>query len=143
MMMAATIVICSLTYAQTTMVRAERELFASINQARRANGLPALRWNEALGTAARRHAGIMAEHGSAQHGFPGEPNRWALVWVGVKKYNPGIIPRVDSRAVYEIPATSREHTRQRNGFGWNRCRRARPAVLRSGRLFTGEIKVES
>ena|ERR1700683_385010 len=74
MMMAATIVICSLTYAQTTMVRAERELFASINQARRANGLPALRWNEALGTAARRHAGIMAEHGSAQHGFPGEPN---------------------------------------------------------------------
>ena len=74
MMMALTIMICSLAYGQTPIVRAERELFASINQARRANGLPALLWNEALATAARRHAGIMAERGSAQHGFPGEPN---------------------------------------------------------------------
>jgi uncharacterized protein YkwD len=74
MMMAITVMICSLACGQTPIVRAERELFASINQARRANGLPALFWNEALATAARRHAGIMAEHGSAQHGFPGEPN---------------------------------------------------------------------
>lgn len=68
------IMLCCYAYAQTPMARPERELLALVNQARRANGLPALRWNEALTTAARRHAEIMAEHGSAQHGFPGEPN---------------------------------------------------------------------
>jgi len=50
------------------------QLFASVNQARRTQGLPALRWNDALATAARRHAAIMAQKGSAAHGFAGEPN---------------------------------------------------------------------
>lgn len=68
------IILSCCTYAQRPIFRAERELFALVNQERRANGLPALRWNEALAAAARRHAEIMAEHGSAQHGFPGEPN---------------------------------------------------------------------
>jgi len=60
--------------AQTGASAAELQLFGSVNRARRAQGLPALRWNDALATAARRHAGIMAKRGSAAHGFAGEPN---------------------------------------------------------------------
>jgi uncharacterized protein YkwD len=70
----AGIMLCWPAYGQTPALRAERELFASINQARRAQGLSPLRWDESLATAARRHAEAMAEHGSAQHGFDGEPS---------------------------------------------------------------------
>jgi uncharacterized protein YkwD len=66
-------------YGQTAPLRAEQELFASVNQARRAQGLSPLRWDESLAAAARRHAEAMAEHGSAQHGFEGEPSLWARV----------------------------------------------------------------
>ena len=45
-----------------------------MNQARQAQGLPSLKWNEALAVAARRHAGVMAQHGSAEHAYPGEPS---------------------------------------------------------------------
>src|SRR5260370_30172818 len=65
---------CWSAYGQTAALRAERELFASVNQARQAQGLSPLRWDESLATAARRHAEAMAEHGSAQHGFAGEPS---------------------------------------------------------------------
>jgi uncharacterized protein YkwD len=60
--------------APTSTSAAEQELFAGANRARKAEGLPGLKWNEALATAARRHAGVMAQHGSAEHGFAGEPN---------------------------------------------------------------------
>jgi len=69
---------CS-AYGQTATLRAEQELFASVNQARRAQGLSPLRWDESLAAAARRHAEAMAEHGSAQHGFEGEPSLSARV----------------------------------------------------------------
>src|SRR5260370_36936410 len=65
---------CWSAYGQTAALRAERELFASVNQARLAQGPPPLRWDESLAKAARRHAEAMAEHGSAQHGFAGEPS---------------------------------------------------------------------
>src|SRR5260370_4372943 len=68
------IIRCWSAYGQTATSRAERELFASVNQARQAQGLSPLRWDESLATAARRHAEAMAEHGSAQHGFEGEPS---------------------------------------------------------------------
>ena len=69
---------CS-AYGQTATLRAEQELFASVNQVRRAQGLSPLRWDESLATAARRHAEAMAEHGSARHGFEGEPSLSARV----------------------------------------------------------------
>jgi uncharacterized protein YkwD len=75
----AEIMLCWSTYAETPVWRVERELFVSINQARQAQGLAPLRWNESLATAARQHAKIMAEHGSAQHGFEGEPSLSARV----------------------------------------------------------------
>jgi uncharacterized protein YkwD len=59
--------------AQSGATAAEQQLFASVNQARRNAGLPALKWNEALASAAKRHAGVMAQRGEAQHGFAGEP----------------------------------------------------------------------
>jgi uncharacterized protein YkwD len=68
------LMLCWSTYGETSLLRAERELFASVNQARRAQGLGLLRWDESLASAARHHAEVMAEHGSAQHGFEGEPS---------------------------------------------------------------------
>lgn len=61
-------------YSETPVSRAERELFSSVNQARRSRGLAPLRWDDRLATAARYHAEVMAQRGSAQHGFVGEPN---------------------------------------------------------------------
>jgi uncharacterized protein YkwD len=73
MIMAITTAICASAHAESTS-QAEQELFASVNQARRAQGLPALKWDDSLATAARRHAAQMAAHGEAQHQFEGEPN---------------------------------------------------------------------
>lgn len=73
------IVLCWSAYGEAPVLRVERDLFASVNQARRAQGLAPLRWDESLATAARRHAAAMAEHGSAQHGFEGEPSLSARV----------------------------------------------------------------
>jgi uncharacterized protein YkwD len=53
---------------------AERQLFVSVNRARQAQGLPTLKWDEALAAAARRHAGMMAQRGAAEHVFASEPN---------------------------------------------------------------------
>jgi uncharacterized protein YkwD len=72
------IVSCIAAFGQTV-ARAERDLFFAINQARRAQGLPALRWDDALAVAARRHAAVMAEHGEAQHQFAGESSLSARV----------------------------------------------------------------
>lgn len=74
---AAALAICGaflLSAWTQTSTNAERELFASVNQTRRTQGLPALKWDEALATAARHHAVQMAKHGAAQHVFAGEPN---------------------------------------------------------------------
>ena len=68
------IVLCWRAESQTIVPLAERELFAAVNQARRAQGLQPLRWDESLAEAARKHAKVMAERGSAQHGFEGEPS---------------------------------------------------------------------
>jgi len=59
--------------------RAERDLFTAVNQARRAQGLSALRWDDSLAQAARRHAAVMAQHGTAQHAFEGEPSLSARI----------------------------------------------------------------
>ena len=60
--------------AQDGASAAEQELFVSVNRVRRAQGLPPLKWNENLAAAARRHAAAMAQQGSAEHGFAGEPS---------------------------------------------------------------------
>ena len=73
------IMLCAPIFAQSPALRAERDLLAAVNQARRTQGLSPLRWDESLAMAARRHAVEMAEHGSAQHAFEGEPTLSARV----------------------------------------------------------------
>jgi uncharacterized protein YkwD len=58
----------------TSASAAEQQLFAEANRERKAHGLGELKWDDALASAARGHAGVMAQHGSAEHGFAGEPN---------------------------------------------------------------------
>lgn len=70
---------CDEAFGESRVAGAQQELFIAVNQARHASGLSALRWNDALATAARRHAEVMAEHGTAQHGFDGEPDLRARV----------------------------------------------------------------
>lgn len=67
------------TAGPSAAVRTEKQLFAAVNQARRNMGMPPLRWNDSLAAAARRHAVIMAEHRSVQHGFEREPGLSARV----------------------------------------------------------------
>jgi uncharacterized protein YkwD len=51
---------------------AGQQLFQVINREREANGLPPLKWDDALASAARQHAELMAEQKSLSHGFLGE-----------------------------------------------------------------------
>src|SRR4051794_11150828 len=51
---------------------AGQQLFQAINRGRAASGLPALKWDDALASAARQHAELMAEQRSLSHGFLGE-----------------------------------------------------------------------
>jgi uncharacterized protein YkwD len=60
--------------AQAGATAAEQQLFAGVNRARKAQGLPGLKWDEALAAAARRHAALMAQHSSAEHAYAGEPS---------------------------------------------------------------------
>src|SRR5580698_9842993 len=60
--------------AQSGASAAEQQLFVAVNRARKAQGLPGLKWDDALAAAARRRASLMAQHGSAEHGYAGEPN---------------------------------------------------------------------
>ncbi len=60
-------------------IGAEKALLALVNEARSARNLPELRWNPLLAAAALRHAQVMAEHGTAQHEFDGEPDLRARV----------------------------------------------------------------
>jgi uncharacterized protein YkwD len=75
--MLALIIGCLLSLAaqaQSDANAGEQQLFISVNRVREAKGLQPLRWSEALGAAAHAHAAIMAEHGTAEHGFSGEPS---------------------------------------------------------------------
>jgi uncharacterized protein YkwD len=60
--------------AQQSQSSGERELFDAANRERRAQGLPSLKWDDALANAARKHAEQMAQQGSIAHQFPGEPS---------------------------------------------------------------------
>lgn len=53
---------------------AERMLFQALNRERQAQGLPPLRWDSALASAARQHAATMATERSVEHTLPGEPS---------------------------------------------------------------------
>jgi uncharacterized protein YkwD len=60
--------------AQQKTSDAERDLLNAVNQARKAQGLPSLKLDDALANAARQHAERMAELGTISHQLSGEPN---------------------------------------------------------------------
>ena len=72
--LAGCLALSSLGLAQTKSGSPERELFDATNRERSAHGLPALRWNDALAIAARKHASEMAHKDALSHQFPGEPS---------------------------------------------------------------------
>jgi len=63
---------CTSVVAQPKAEMAGQQLFQAINRERAANGLPPLKWDDALANAARQHAELMAEQKSLSHGFLGE-----------------------------------------------------------------------
>lgn len=70
----ATILLCAAVAAQQNPSSGERGLFDAANRERKAQGLPSLKWDDALASAARKHAEQMAQQGSIAHQFPGEPS---------------------------------------------------------------------
>jgi uncharacterized protein YkwD len=52
----------------------EQALFDAANRERAAESLPALRWDESLAAAARKHANRMAFYNVLEHQLPGEPD---------------------------------------------------------------------
>jgi uncharacterized protein YkwD len=70
-MMGSSVILAAQT--QPAASAAEQQLLGSVNQTRRAQAFPDLKWNETLAVAARRLAALMSEHGSAEHGYAGEP----------------------------------------------------------------------
>jgi uncharacterized protein YkwD len=71
----AALVVSSAVFAQQNTSAAERSLFESANRERKAQGLPALKWDEALAAAARKHAEEMTRQNSVAHNLPGEPSQ--------------------------------------------------------------------
>lgn len=84
--------------------RAERQLLAATNREREAQGLPALKWNSALATAARHHAEIMVEHQTISHDFPGEPS------LPVRVTKEGVKFSALAENVAEAPSASEIHS---------------------------------
>ena len=133
--------------AQVGASAAEQQLFGSVNRARRNAGLPALKWNDALASAAKRHAGIMAQRGEAQHGFAGEPALASrvtqagarFVWLS-ENVALGASSGGNRGGVFPISESSREYVGFGYGFNWDWGRRARWSVVRGGRFFEGEIE---
>lgn len=133
------IMLCWYAYSQTPVSRAERELFASVNQARRERGLAPLRWDDRLAAAARRHAEVMAQRGSAQHGFTGEPSLTTRVkqagahfsWVS-ENVTQGPTPRfIHSQLMNSPPHRANILDRDMDSIGVG-------VVERSGQLFAVE-----
>jgi uncharacterized protein YkwD len=52
----------------------ERGLFEAVNRARHEQGLSSLKWDDALASAARKHAERMAKQVALSHQFSGEPS---------------------------------------------------------------------
>jgi len=69
----ATLLLSGAIAAQQRTESPERQIFNAANDARRAQGLMRLKWNEPLARAARQHADVMARQNALSHQFPNEP----------------------------------------------------------------------
>jgi len=64
----------ALAWGQKGASAAEHSLREAVNHERKANRLGALKWDEGLAIAARKHAQEMAKRRAVEHNFPGEPS---------------------------------------------------------------------
>jgi uncharacterized protein YkwD len=69
----ALLILAAVSMAQQKSSSAEQELFAAVNRERKSQGLPSLKWDDALAEAARKHAEAMAQRATVSHQLPGEP----------------------------------------------------------------------
>ena len=91
---------------------AERFLYDSLNRERRAAGLPALHWDDALASAARQHATLMASQRSVQHTLPGEaslPGRATRAGAHFSWLSENIIESADIRSAHVAFMNSPTH----------------------------------
>jgi len=65
--------------AQRKTNEAEHQLFDRLNRERASQGLPRLKWDDALAGAARQHSDAMAARNTLSHQLPGEPTLPARV----------------------------------------------------------------
>lgn len=79
MVLVLCVVIVSLTWSQQRGSGIERGLLDAANRERHQQGLPELKWDDALASAAAKHAGQMAEHAMLSHQLPGEASLPARV----------------------------------------------------------------
>ncbi len=77
------LILCALTvplgWSQQRGTTIERGLFDAANRERHQQGLPELKWDDALAGAARKHAAQMAGHGTLSHQLSGEASLPARV----------------------------------------------------------------
>ncbi len=126
-------------HAQTGANAAEQQLFSSVNRLRADRGLPALQWNEALATAARHHAGLMAQHGAAEHVFAGEPALAARVSQAGVRFTwlaENVVQGGSSQAIHAEFAQSPNHRANLLDSDMNSI--GIGVVERGGRLFAVE-----
>jgi hypothetical protein len=71
---AITILLPQSAVAQGNKHGPEQTLFQSANRERTAQGLPPLKWDDALAAAAQQHALRLARQNTLSHQFPGEPD---------------------------------------------------------------------
>src|SRR5215472_3794817 len=79
LVLALSLVFLPCALAQQKGASTERSLFDAVNRERRQQGLPALKWDDALAGAAHKHAVQMAEQNSLSHQFAGEASLPARV----------------------------------------------------------------
>jgi uncharacterized protein YkwD len=124
--------------AQTT-TSAERTLFQMVNRERHAAGLPALRWDDTLASAARQHAGVMAAQRSVAHVFPGEaslPGRATQAGAHFSWLSENVIESTDSVAAHAQFMASPTH--RANILDSDMDTVGIGIVERSGRLYVVE-----
>jgi len=92
----------------------EQTLFQSANRERTAQGLPPLKWNNALAAAARQHALRMAQQNTLSHQFPGEPDLAGRVAQGGARFSTiaeNIAEGPDAESIHEQWMKSPPHRR--------------------------------
>jgi hypothetical protein len=94
--------------AQQTDSASERYLFDAANRERVSRGLPQLRWNDKLASAARQHALLMAQRNEISHQFPGEADMTA------RASRAGAHFSALAENVAEAPSASEIHTELMN-----------------------------